>query len=367
MRHTTWMVAAVLLASATTALAELDLPDLPQLPAPKTPDTAPKLSIVAPAMDAVMVGQSTKAADDRYDSLDCLQDSKKFSIKLAAEHWPVKPGGPGVLLVVDGVYATVVHDLKKPILMADLEPYEHDSFANSGTFADQYPMYACGEHWIAVVPTTADGHMVRVPPVVSWWRNTREGGGERDEDGRSRQARLSRGLPVVNWPLLGSPYFGRTWSQTEHAHRSGRIASDPKHLVLDYTIAPGAADPDRHPRDGEECVLRIAAQDEQQEWNEKYELPPTGTVALPATYANNALAIDSEQCGGMSPYFAMLWTKKPSPIDKFEWPKPGSAQADDYWHSSEGHAQFRQHVKSSRENCAKGKGNCQWGTTKHKH
>jgi hypothetical protein len=361
------MVAAALLASASPAFAEIDLPALPQLPAPKASETAPKLTIVSPAMDAVLVGKSTKSPDDRYANLDCLQDSKKFSIKIAAEHWAVKPGGPGVLLVVDGVYATVLHDLSKPVMLADLEPYEHDAFTNSGTFADQYPMYACGEHWIAVVPTTADGRMVRVAPVVSWWRNTNTDGNQPDEDGGSRVARLSRGLPVVNWPLLGSPYFGRIWSQTEHDHRSGRIVSDPKHLVLDYAIAPGAPDPDRNHRDGDVCVLRIAAQDEQQEWNEKYELPPTGTVALPASYLNKALAIDSEECGGMSPYFVMLWTKKPSAIDKFEWPKPGSAQADDYWHSSEGHAQFRQHVKSSRENCAKGKGDCQWGTTKQKH
>ena len=369
MRHTTWLVAAALLATTAPAFAELDLPELPQLPAPKAPEVAPKLTIVSPAMDEVRVGRRTKAADDRYDSLDCLQDSKTASIKLAAEHWPVKPGGAGILVVVDGVYATVVHDLSKPILLAELEPYEHDSFANSATFAVQYPMYTCGEHWVAAVPTTADGHMVRVPPAVSWWRNVSKDieYSQREEDGSSRQARLERGLPVVNWPLLGTPYIGRTWSQTEHEHRSGRVVNDPKHLVLDYTIAAGAADPDRKPRDGEQCVLRIAAQDEQQEWNDKYELPPTGTVALPAKYANNALAIDTEQCGGMSPYFAMLWTKKPSGTDKLAWPVPGSSQAEDYWHSSAGHAQFRQHVKSQREKCDKGEGDCQYGHTKPKH
>ena len=367
MRPTTWLVAAALCAMTAPAFAEIDLPDLPQLPAPKAPDTAPKLTIVSPAMDEVVVGRKTKDPSDRYESLDCLQDSKKFSIKISAEHWPVKPGGAGVLVVVDGVYATVTHDLAKPILMADLEPYEHDTFANSGTFADQYPMYTCGEHWIAVVPTTADGRMVRVPPVVSWWRNVSKDieYSQREEDGRTRQARLARGLPVVNWPLLGSLYIGTTWSQTEHDHRSGRIVADPKHLVLDYTIAPGTADSERHHRDGEECVLRIATQDEQQSWNEKYELPPTGTVALPASYANNALAIDSEQCGGMSPYFAMLWTKKPSAIKDYKWPTPGSAQAEDFWHSAEGHATFKQHVKHSREDCDKGKGDCQWGGTKH--
>jgi len=363
---TTWMVAAALCASATPAFAEIDLPALPQLPAPKPPDAAPKLTIVSPTMDQVMTGKPTKAPSDRYDSLDCLQDSKKLAIKLAAQNWPVKPGGAGVLVVVDGVYATVTHDLTKPIFVADLEPYEHDSFANSATFAVQYPMYTCGEHWIAVVPTTPDGRMVRVPPVVTWWRNEGEGRADRDEGDRDRQARLSRGLPVVNWPLLGSLYIGKTWSQTEWAHRSGRIVGDPKHLVLDYTIAPGVPDPDRQHRDGDECVLRIAAQDEQQEWNDKYELPPTGTVALPASYANKALVIDSEQCGGMSPYMAMLWTKKPSKIDEFKWPTPGSAQAEDFWHSSEGHAAFKQHVKNSREDCDKGKGNCQWGGTKRR-
>ena len=110
----------------------------PQLAAPKTPDTLPKLSIVSPAMDAVMSGHQTRSPDDEYESLDCLQDSKKFSIKIAAQNWSVKPGGPGVLVVVDGVYATVLHDLSKPVMLAALEPYEHTAFTNDGTFAVQY-------------------------------------------------------------------------------------------------------------------------------------------------------------------------------------------------------------------------------------
>jgi len=46
------------------------------------------------------------------------------------------------------------------------------------------------------------------------------------------------------------------------------------------------------------------------------------------------------------------------------WPKPGSAQAEDYWHSAAGHTQFKQHVKSERERCDKGEGDCQFGHTK---
>ena len=348
------------------ALARAD--ELTQLPAPKTPDVAPKLTIVSPAMDAVMTGKRTKSADDKFSDLDCLQDAKALGIKISAENWKVKPGGQGVLVVVDGVYATVTHDLSKPVMVADLEPYERDSFASSGTFATQYPMYTCGEHWIAVMPTAADGHMLRVAPVVSWWRNVSDlQGSLREEDPRRRQARMSRGLPVVNWPLIGAPYFGVTWSQTEHTHRSGRIVADRKHVVLDWTIAPGAVDPDRSAT-ADDCGLKIAAQDEEQSWNNEVELPATGTVELPAPYLDNALAIDSEKCGGMSPYFAMLWTKQPTALKTtYKWPTPGSAVAQDYWHSDEGHAQFKQHVKSQRAKCAKGEGDCQYGSTTKPH
>jgi hypothetical protein len=344
----------------TPSLAAAD--ELAQLPAPKSPDPAPKLTIVSPAMDAVMTGRKTRSPDDKFSDLDCMQDPKKLAIKLSAENWKVQPGGQGVLVVVDGVYATVVHDLSRPVMVADLEPYERDSFANSGTFAVQYPMYTCGEHWIAVMPTTADGHMLRVAPVVSWWRNVSSDikYSQREEGPSDRHARLSLGLPVVNWPLIGSPYTGITWSQTEHEHRSGRVVANPKHVVLDWTIAPGESESDK----SSDCALKIAAQDEMQSWNNATELPATGTVTLPAPYLDSALAIDSSNCGGMSPYFAMLWTKKPSALKTtFAWPKPGSAVAQDYWHSSEGHSQLKQHVKSQKQKCDKGEGDCQYGHT----
>jgi len=336
------------------------IPAPPQLPAPTVPATAPKLTIVSPAKDAVLVGRQTKAADDRYENLDCLQDAKKLGIKITAENWTVKPGGQGVLVVVDGVYATVVHDLSKPIMMASLEPYEHDTFANSSTWAVQYPMYTCGEHWIAAMPTTADGRMLRVAPVVSWWTNTSKDVEQQDEEPGRRRARLARGLPIVNWPLIGSLYIGRTWSQTETTYRSGRVVADPKHMVLDYTIAMGTPDPDGSSHGP--CKLKLAAQDDDQEWNDEMEVAPTGTIVLPASYANNAIAIDADACGGMSPYFAKLWTKKPAAEGKpYTWPAPGSSQAEDYWHSAAGHAQFKQHVKAEQRRCDNGEGDCQYG------
>ncbi|MFT3695727.1 MAG: hypothetical protein QM831_21500 [Kofleriaceae bacterium] len=355
-----------LLASTASAGDDDLLPPPPQLSAPAAPTTAPKLSIVSPKMDEVKQGKRTKAADDRYDTLDCLQDAKTLSVKIAAENWSVKPGGQGVLLIVDGVYATVLHDLAKPVLVADLEPYEHDTFSGSDGFASKYPMYNCGYHWIAVMPVAANGHMLRVPPTVSWWKNVSDNPKDeshREEDAGEREARLSNSLPIVNWPLLGKPYIGRTWSQTEHDHRSGRVLADAKHIVFDYTIAMGVPERDR-PRHDDECALRIAAQNEMQSWTNELELPPTGTVELPKSYVNNALALNEEKCGGLSPYFAMLWAKEPSAGKKLAWPVPGSAQAEDYWHSAAGHKQFKQHVKSQREKCDKGEGDCQYGHTK---
>jgi hypothetical protein len=340
------IVLGALLALPVAAFA--DAPPLPEsalLPAPAVPDDPPELTIVSPEMDENMVGRTTRAPDDRYSNLECLQDAKKLSIKLAAKNWPMR-GGEGVLLVVDGVYAKVLHNLSKPVLVAELEAYERIS--NSGTWAVMGPMSACGMHWIAAVPTAANGRMLPVAPVVSWWRNSSADSkwyGKEETEG-ARGARLGRGLPVVNWPLIGSTYIGDGWSPISH-DRSGMVLRDTKHVVLDWTVASGTETSD-------DCPVIIAAQDTNQSWNEKTTLPRRGTMELPPAFVGQALAIDADKCGGMSEFYAMLYAKKPTTKHPYTWPKPGGAQADDYWHSAAGHKQFKGFVKSQRQKCDEG-------------
>lgn len=347
----------ILLAASGVAHADDDDPvTLTQLPAPKPPEVAPKLTIVAPAMDATLPGKRTRAPDDKFTNLDCLQDAKTFVIKVAATNWAVKPGGPGVLIVVDGVYATVTYDLTKPVKVADLEPYERPT--DGGSWATLGPMATCGLHWVAVMPTTADGHMLRVAPVVSWWKNTMAGNekNEVDEDDGHREGRLARALPIVNWPLLGSLYIGTGWNGNEDEQRSGRVLADPNHAIVDWATARGT---------DSSCAFEIAAQSSMQSWNHKTAIPPAGTAALPASFVGQALVFTSECRGGLT-YYAKLWGKKPPAIEAHTWPSPGSAEAEDYWHSAEGHAQFRQNVRLQREKCDNGEGNCQYGHTKPK-
>jgi hypothetical protein len=294
----------------------------------------PQITIVSPANDEELVGASTKAPDDKFENLPCLQDARKFSIKLAAQNWTVSPGGQGVLVVVDGVYATVTHNLSKPILMAELEPYERVD--NSATFADEGPMYTCGHHWIAAVPTAASGLMLPVAPTVSWFFNRSKDYSTSDERADYRAVRLERSLPVVNWPLIGPLYIGTHWRYSYYdadkaARRSGRIARDPRRVVFDWTLARGT-------RPGP-CKLVIARQD-LQEWTDQAEIPLHGSVVLPAKYTTAPLIIDSHDCGGMSEYASMIWTKQPPALKPYKWPVPGSAQAEDFWSSAEGHEAF---------------------------
>ncbi|HEY0193481.1 MAG TPA: hypothetical protein VGC42_20330 [Kofleriaceae bacterium] len=295
---------------------------------------APRITIVSPAADEELVGARTKAPDDKFESLDCLQDARTFSIKLAAQNWTVSPGGPGVLVVVDGVYATVTHDLAKPIMMTELEPYERVD--NNATFADEGPMYTCGHHWIAAVPTAANGQMLPVEPTVSWFFNRSKDYSTRDEKPEYRAVRLERSLPVINWPLIGPIYIGTNWrysyySDEKAATRSGRIARDPKRIVFDWTLARGTP--------AGSCSVSIARQG-MQSWEDQIEIPTRGTVVLPAKYATAPLIFESAKCGGMSEYVSMIWTKRPPTLKSYKWPAPGSAQAEDFWHSAEGHEAF---------------------------
>lgn len=317
-------------------------------PPPLPAGPPPVISIVSPASDEELVGASTKAPDDRFESLPCLQDARTFAIKLAAKNWSVAPGGQGVLVVVDGVYATVTHDLGKPILMAELEPYERVD--NSATFADEGPMYACGHHWIAAVPTAANGQMLPVAPTVSWFFNRSKDYWTRDEDADARAVRLERSLPVVNWPLIGALYVGTSWrwSHDDAAHRSGRIVRDPKRVVFDWVLARGT-------RPGA-CKFKISQHPEQGDRAGEVQLPTRGAVILPDAYLTDPLIVDAEECGGMSDYAVKLWTRSPSALPKHAWPVPGSSKAEDFWSSDEGHAAFRQMGAGSHEHSAGGGG-----------
>ncbi len=264
-----------------------------------------------------------------------MQDPKKRSIKLAADNWSVKPGGQGVLLVVDGVYATTVHDLSKPIMLADLEPYERVD--NKATGAVQGPMYECGHHWIAAVPTAANGQMLPVAPTVTWFFNRSVDYVTRDEDKRDREARLGTGLPVVNWPLLGSPYFGAGWrfasTEVEQAHLSGYVLSDPKHTVFDWVMATPPAG----------CSAKVMHLVDSADFQDEALLPARGTVVLPPAYFAGIFMIDGTECGGMDAYRLPLYTKSPGVWGKkkYAWPAPGSSKAEDYWSSDEGQEQMR--------------------------
>lgn len=293
---------------------------------------APKIRIVSPKPDEEFVGEQTKAPDDRFKSLDCMQDRRKRSITLAADNWTVQPKGQGVLVVVDGVYAKNVHDLTKPIMLADLEPYEQVD--NNATFAVQGPMYECGPHWIAAVPTAADGHMLPVAPTVTWFFNRSVDYATRDEDARTRQTRLGFGLPVVNWPLLGSLVIGDTWrsSLRDGEVRSGFVLSAPKRPVFEWAMATPPAS----------CSVEISHLPEYGNFEDEVRLPTRGAVVLPSAYLRGLFLIDSERCGGLDAYRVTLYAEAPtSPKHRYAWPLPGSDKAEDYWSSPEGREQLQ--------------------------
>lgn len=304
------------------------------VPSPSVPSPAPKLTIVSPEMNDTREGKPTRVPTDKFSEFDCLQDSKTASFKIAAENWSVKPGGNGVLVVVDSLYATTVHDLSKPVMLADLEAYEYDSFA-SGEHA---PMYKCGQHWIAVVPTAPDGQMLPVAPAVTWWINAQPGKPavyQRDLDDREFWSPI-----IVNWPLLGAAYFGdrRGLAGGRGETVSGRVVADAKHALLDWTMAPGSK--------GRGCHFSVMHRNESQSTDDEAQLPARGTLVLPAKFIGEYLEINENECG-IGPVGGWLYTKAPSGPPRIKWPTPGGPGAEDYWHSAEGHEQFSRSQQNS--------------------
>jgi|GEM_PF-3856699 len=205
------------------------------------PAPSPQLRIVQPTAKQVM----TTRRVDGDKVLRCLLDNKDRMITIAADNWPVKPGGPGVLIVVDDVYAMTVHDLSKPISMESLEPFTEDK--DDGMVAS--PISKCGWHSIAVMPTTASGQMVATAPVVTWFLNKPTRASELPKNGLEHY--LASPLVIINWPLLGTYYPG------EGDTRSGWKLARKDKIPFDFTVAQvPACGVVVQPRDlGDEAVL----------------------------------------------------------------------------------------------------------------
>lgn len=314
------------------------------MPAPAVPSPAPKLSIVSPELDEARVGLPTQVPHDKFSEFDCLQDSKTAGIRVAAENWSVKPGGNGVLVVVDGLYAKTVHDLSRPVLLADLEAYEFDSFASS----ESAPMYKCGQHWVAAIPTAPDGQMLPVAPVVSWWINQQPDKPavyQRDLDDRAFWTQI-----IVNWPLLGTVYAGdrRGLAGSDREHITGWVVGNPKHVVLDWTSAPGPK--------SRNCRFSVMHRNRSQSTDDDTPLPSRGALVLPAAFIGEYLEINNNDCGAQ-PLGGWTYAAAPSGPPKYKWPTPGGPGAQDYWHSAEGHEQFNRSTSSGHAGGSSGGGN----------
>ena len=219
--------------------------------APLPAEPAPVLRIVQPAADQVNTTHETVVPGGQsYDRLKCLVEEKDRVIRIAADHWTVKPGGPGVLVVVDGIFAATIHDLTRPLRLEDLEPFDDTKTNDGGTS----PLASCGWHWVAVMPTTATGQMLDVPPTVSWYMN------KSDNTHWSPRMPLAEEkaepLAIINWPLMGA--YVPKFSFDEPA---GIVVSTSGKLMFDYTMAqhPGcnlAINFDQHHDDGDHDMKR---------------------------------------------------------------------------------------------------------------
>jgi hypothetical protein len=216
---------------AAPAVADDDSP-LKIEPARAIPAARPPgLAIVQPAQHAHLKTHRTASPLSKYDSLDCLLEPKDQLIRLTTTSWPVKRGGAGVLIVVDGMFSTVVHDLSKPVHLADLVP-----FSKAMTRSTEIsPMSTCGWHSIAAVPTAPSGQMLDVDPTVTWFYSEPDRGpGSEDKLTYLESAPLV----IINWPLIGPFAYGR--GPGAAGGPTGYVARTPDRVPFDYSIAQKA-------------------------------------------------------------------------------------------------------------------------------
>jgi hypothetical protein len=195
----------------------------------------PSIAIVQPAPNAHLVTHRTAAPDDKYSSLACLVEAKDRMIRVTVKDWAVKPNGPGILVVVDGMWTGVVHDATKPINLEQLQPFLPFF---EGTSNDS-PMSECGWHWVAAVPTTADGRMVAVEPAVSWFFNVAERSGDNGNADPSKPPDAA--LIVVNWPLVGAFVLGEGPDGSNEATGRGGAPPAPGPPPQDGANSEGAS------------------------------------------------------------------------------------------------------------------------------
>ena len=310
---------AVMFALAGTAYANPPL----HVAAPATPQPTPVITVVQPAMNAKIATLRTAAPDDKYDSLTCLLPEKDRWIKLSAKNWNVKPGGNGVLVVVDGDYATTVHDLSKPISIAEMEVYDR----SKTDLLLVSPMAGCGWHWIAVVPTAPNGQMLDVAPTVSWFASI----AERANDQRELKDApdTEQPLTVINWPLMGPRWAGE--GPGAAGGPSGFVLGDAKKVPFDYQVAqkPG-------------CTVDIEFR------QVKYELDDHGLYRLDVEPIEHSEQLEwTPTCPNNARYnggATVVYGKAQKQLRAYAWPAAGKAKPNDnFWgeHKAAGNKAIR--------------------------
>jgi hypothetical protein len=300
-----------------TGVALAQPPRIDTVPPVKPDGPPPVVTIVQPAPLAQLKTHRTRSPANKYDSLDCLLEAKAQIIRLSASNWPVKPRGPGVLVVVDHMWSTVVHDLSKPIQLNELQPFSQQ-FGGSGPTTS--PMSRCGWHFIAAVPTTAEGRMLAVEPTVTWYYNVSERGDNPNGDPTKPP---DSALVIVNWPLIGTFFYGEgpgTGQDTD----TGYVTRTPNHVPFDYTMV-----------NGPDCHVYIDWPGIQSETMTGSTMTLTEPRAL--IYVTNATHDESLRWGAKCPRTAYwsggqlrIYSKQPRPVGKqLAWPVSGKQKPDD--------------------------------------
>jgi hypothetical protein len=307
---------------------------------------APSVTIVQPAPLAHFKTHRTASPQDKYTALECLLEQKDQVIRLSATNWPVKPGGPGMLVVVDGGWSTTVHDLSKPIQLADLVPYGGFENGNVLIGMGDNPMSTCGWHFVAAVPTRADGRMAPVAPVISWYLNVHEPSATAGDPDPDSPPLAKEPITIVNLPLIGTFYVGAGQGGPDS---TGYVTKAPDHIPFDYTMINA----------GQDCHAQITMRGltEMGSSGPKLPDPQHGMIYIAHADHNETLTwkLDCDQHGRVSQI--QVYDHKPAlPGKAFAWPVAGKNQVDNNYYGENKDAVNKQIRKSRckdghRESC----------------